>query len=71
MDERTIIEIAASYGLIVEPAEGLPGDDESFRIYKGVKQVFVGNEPSVRRFFILYERQRPALYVEGMYGYKE
>lgn len=71
MNERTIIEIAESYGLEVEPAAGLPGDDRSFRIYKGVKQVYTGNEMGVRRFFMRYELERPGLYFEGMFGYKE
>ncbi len=71
MNEKAISEIATSFGMDLEGALGLPGDEKSFRLYKGAKQVFTGTEQDVRIFFARYEKNRPALFMESMYAYKE
>lgn len=71
MDDTAISEIAQSFGMDLEGAVGLPGDEKSFRLYKGAKQVFTGTEQDLRNFFARYEKNRPALFVESMYAYKE
>jgi hypothetical protein len=45
--------------------------DPVFRIYKGVNEVFTGNENAVRDFLIDYERERPGLFEGSIVGYKE
>jgi len=66
MNPKSISDIAGGFGLTIE------ADSEStFRIYKGVNQVFSGTEPAVREFFVTYEKERPALFEGSIYGYKE
>ena len=71
MEHKTIVEIAQYFGLDLEGADGLPGDQRSFRIYKGANQVFTGDEEAVRNFLVRYERERPALFAERTYETKE
>ncbi len=70
MSHRAIAEIAESFGMDIERVTDSP-DERSFRIYKGANRVFAGAEEEVRKFFALYEKERPALFVESMYAYKE
>ena len=67
MSLRNISEIAGEFGLTVESTNG----DPVFRIYKGVNEVFTGNENAVRDFLIDYERERPGLFEGSIVGYKE
>lgn len=71
MDDKTIAEVASTFGLDIEVASGLPGERKSFRIYKGANQVFAGTEEAARSFLVRYERERPGLFAESMYSYKE
>lgn len=71
MNERTVVEIAERFGMVIEGALGLPGDERSFRVYKGANQVFTGSEQAVRKFFVRYEKDRPQLFAERIHGYKE
>lgn len=68
---ETIAGIAKRFGLDVESAIGPPGDRRSFRIYKGAKQIFFGPEEAVREYFVHYEKERPGLFSESLYGAKE
>ena len=66
MNPKSISEIAEGFGLTVESES-----NNSFRIYKGVNQVFIGTEEAARDFFITYEKERPALFEGSIFGYKE
>lgn len=66
MNPKSISEIAESFGLTIEPE-----NDNSFRVYKGVNQVFLGSEEAARDFFVTYEKARPALFEGSIFGYKE
>lgn len=70
MSQKTIVEIAESFGLSVEAAV-IPGHERAYRVFKGARQIFIGTEDAVRNFFIDYEKERPGLYAGSMYGYKE
>lgn len=70
MSEKTIIEIAESFGLTIE-AKSIPEHEDAFHVYKGAKQMFIGTEDAVRIFFTDYEKERPGLYEGSIYGYKE
>lgn len=70
MKEKSIVEIADSFGLTVE-AVIIPDHDRAFKVYKGAKQLFVGTEAAVRQFLTTYQKDRPGLYEGSMYGYKE
>jgi hypothetical protein len=67
MGFKNISDIAGDFGLTVESSNG----DPVFRVFKGVKQVFTGNEGAVRDFLIDYEKDRPGLFEGSMIGYKE
>ena len=67
---QTIFEIAETFGLNIEAAASAEGES-SFRIYKGVNQVFSGSEADVSDFLARYEKERPGLYQGSIYGYKE
>lgn len=71
VDHKTIFEIAGGFGLELEGRTSLPGNHPSFRIYKGAKRVFEGTEQEVRQFFARYEKERPGLLNESMYGARE
>ncbi|MEO6334272.1 MAG: hypothetical protein ABIO91_04745 [Pyrinomonadaceae bacterium] len=66
MDPKSISDIASSFGLTIEP-----DSENKFRIYKGVNQIFSGDEAAVRDFFVAYENERPGLFEGSVYGYKE
>lgn len=70
MKEKSIVEIANSFGLTVETVI-IPDHDRAFKVYKGAKQLFVGTEEATRQFFTTYENDRPGLYEGSIYGYKE
>ena len=70
MDEKTISDIAEDFGLTVEQVL-IPDHDRAFKVYKGVKPVFVGTEEAVRHFLSTYESNRPGLFEGSMIGYKE
>ena len=67
MSTRKISDIAGEFGLTVESTN----DDSAFRIYKGVNQVFAGNEDAVRTYLANYEKDRPGLFEGSMIGYRE
>lgn len=71
MGEKTVDEIAETFGLGIDGASGMPGNGTSFQVYKGAKKVFTGTETEVRNFFVRYERERPPLFAENSFGYKE
>lgn len=71
MKRETITEIAESFGFELEGVVGPSEDDRSFRVYKGANQVFTGTEEAVRSFFGRYEKERPGLFVESLYGYRD
>lgn len=66
MNPKSISEIAEGFGLTIEPEA-----DNSIRIYKGVNKVFIGSEEAARNFFVTYDKERPRLFEESAYGYKE
>jgi len=66
MELKNISDIAEGYGLTVESDR-----QDAFRVYKGVNQIFSGDETGVRDFFVTYEKERPALFEGSIYGYKE
>ncbi len=70
MNQKSISEIADGFGLTVETVV-IPEHNDAFRIYKGAKQVFVGNEDTVRTYLADYEKNRPGLYEGSIYGYTE
>jgi hypothetical protein len=70
MKDKTIIDIAESYGLTVEAAI-VHEHERAFRVYKGANQIFIGTEEAVREFLSNYEKTRPALFEESMINYKE
>jgi hypothetical protein len=67
MSLRKISDIAGEFGLTVESTN----DDPAFRIYKGVNQVFAGNEDTARIYLANYEKDRPGLFEGSMIGYRE
>lgn len=67
MSLRNISDIASDFGLTVESAN----DDPTFRIFKGVNQVFAGNEDAARAYLASYEKDRPGLFEGSMIGYRE
>lgn len=71
MRQETIEGVAEGFGLAIEATAGVSGNEQLFRIYKGAKRVFTGNEQEVKRFFALYERERPPLFAERAYDYRE
>jgi hypothetical protein len=70
MDQKSVVEIAKQFGLTIESA-GDPESEPAYKIYKGAKQVFAGNENVVRDFLSTYEAGRPGLLDGSMYGYLE
>ena len=70
MDQKSVIEIAKQFGLTIESAEDSE-NEPAYKIYKGAKQVFAGNENVVRDFLSTYESERPGLLDGSMYGYVE
>ena len=70
MTQRSVDEIAASYGLTIETM-AIPENENAFRVYKGAKQIFIGSEEAVRNFLSGYDKERPALFEGSMYGYQE
>jgi hypothetical protein len=70
MKDKSIVEIAESYGLTIETAV-IPGGERAFRLYKGANQIFIGTKEAVREFLADYEKTRPAPYEGSMYGYQE
>jgi hypothetical protein len=67
MSLRKTSDIAGEFGLTVESTS----DDPAFRIYKGVNQVFAGNEETARIYLANYEKDRPGLFEGSMIGYRE
>jgi hypothetical protein len=67
MSSRSISDIAGEFGLTVESTS----DDPGFRIFKGVNQVFAGNENAARTYLANYEKDRPGLFEGSMIGYRE
>ena len=67
MSLRKVSDIAGEFGLTVESTN----DDTAFRIYKGVNQVFTGNEDAARIYLANYEKDRPGLFEGRMIGYRE
>ncbi|MGH9947302.1 MAG: hypothetical protein ACRD6X_08895 [Pyrinomonadaceae bacterium] len=70
MNQQSIIAAAESFGLSVETTR-IPGHEDAFKVFKGVKQVFVGTQSAVREFLSAYEKERPGLYEGSIYNYKE
>ena len=67
VSSRNISDVARDFGLTVESTDG----DPAFRIYKGVSQVFTGNEDAARIYLANYEKDRPGLFEGSMIGYRE
>ena len=67
MSLRNVSEIAGEYGLTVESEK----DGPALRIYKGVNQVFSGNEDAARVYLANYEKDRPGLFEGSIIGYRE
>jgi hypothetical protein len=67
MSLRDLSDIAGDFGLTVESTN----DDPVFRIYKGVNQVFAGDEDASRVYLANYEKDRPGLFEGSMIGYRE
>lgn len=70
MDKKSVFDIAKQFGLTIESA-GDSDNEAEYKIYKGAKQVFAGNESLVRDFLSTYEAERPGLMDGSMYGYIE
>lgn len=70
MESKNISEIAEGFGLTVEPAP-IADSTTGVRINKGVHSIFVGNEDEAREFLVAYEKERPGLFEESIFGYKE
>ncbi|PYS98962.1 MAG: hypothetical protein DMF63_12880 [Acidobacteria bacterium] len=66
MSLRSISDIAGEYGLTVES-----NDDPTFRIFKGVNQIFSGDEDAARVYLADYEKDRPGLFEGSIIGYRE
>ena len=70
MSQQSIVAIAESFGLNIEPAS-IPEHKHAYRVLKGANQVFIGTEEAVRIFLSEYEKDRPGLFEGSMYGYME
>ncbi len=70
MSQKSIVNIAESFGLTVETIS-IPEHDDAFRVLKGLNQVFIGTEYAVRNYLVEYEKERPGLFAGSIYGYKE
>ena len=70
MSEKSIDQLAESYGLTLETAI-LAEHDKAFRVFKGANQVFIGTETAVLDFLNKYDKDRPSLLEGSMYGYRE
>ena len=71
MPNETIAQIAEKFGLVIEPVVAAPSDETSYRLFKGVNEIHAGSEESVREFLAKYEYERPGLFHESMFGYRE
>lgn len=71
MIQQTLDGVAETYGLVIEATPGVPGNEPLFRIFKGAKRVFTGNEQEVRSFLKRYEAERPALFAESTHAYRD
>jgi hypothetical protein len=54
MQDKSIVEIAESYGLTVKTVV-IPGEERAFESIK-VHQIFIGTEASMREFLADYEK---------------
>ncbi len=61
MDHKSIMEIGEKFGLTIEPSSDSESETD-YKIYKGVNQIFNGNENAVRSFLSTYEAGRPPLF---------
>lgn len=61
MDQKTVVEIGQEFGLTIEP---ITDDDNvtTYKICKGVNQVFAGTEGEARQFLSTYANERPPLF---------
>ena len=71
ISNERIDDIAKTLGLELEFVSGSPDAAISIRVFKGANKIFTGREESVLEYFRRYERERPPLFSEGMYGYQE
>ncbi|MEO8041768.1 MAG: hypothetical protein ABI646_04065 [Acidobacteriota bacterium] len=70
MDQKSVAELGEQFGLTIE---NLSDSDSkaAYKIYKGAKHVFSGDEDAARNFLSTYKAERPALFEGSMYGYVE
>lgn len=61
---------ASQYGLTLEDLP-LDDHDDAVRVYKGVKQIFIGTEAAIAEFLDGYEQDLPKPVAPEPKGYKE
>lgn len=70
MTQKSIVDIAESFGLTVESVL-IPDHETAYRVYKGAKQIFIGTDEAVRSFLASYKDELPTPSTGAIRGYKE
>ena len=70
MNTESIIAAAEQFGLTMETV-ALSDNENTFKVYKGVNQIFVGKADDVATFLADYQKNLPGLYEGSIVNYKE